>query len=130
MMTPRSPPIGSAFTIPGARAQYAEGADQVDADDAGELVQRVHAVLAQHTDGIAGSGAVDDDRTGPRGLGEVECLGDALPSAVTWRRRSARARRAPLATSSPADDGRSRMTTLAPLVEQRFGGQSNRRLHR
>ena len=74
----------------------------------GRTCSAAHAVLAQHTDGIAGPGAADDDPHRSEGLGEVECLGDAPPvgDGRRWRKRT----RSPNSLATPtADDGRSRM---------------------
>ena len=87
MMTPRSlaDEVGLGDPLR-AQPQHVEGADQVDVDDLAEGRQREDTVFAQHPDGVAGAGAVDDDAQRTQRLGEVEGGGDAVFVADVGRR--------------------------------------------
>src|SRR5262249_45349963 len=67
--------VGDPF---GGKPQHVEGADQVDVDDADEVLEWVYAVLAQHPDRVAGARAVHDDAQRAKGIGAIQRGGHAV----------------------------------------------------
>ena len=96
----------------GGEAEHVEGADQVDLDDVGEVLELVGAALAGDPLGPADAGAADRDPQPALGAAARSTAAATASSSVTSASTNSRASSA--ASASPLSALRSAITTLAP----------------
>ena len=119
MMTPRSPSSsGSAAHFGRGEPHHIEAADQVDLDDAPEVIERHRPVAPDDAPAAADAGAIDGDARRPVPLAAAANAASTEAASVTsaWMAKPPVSR----AASAAAGSLMSRIATFTPELRQRL----------